>query len=160
MIDLGSAIRTRRERTGLSQLELALAVGYKNSSDISRVETGKQWPDAAKLGLIADTLQCDVWELFADAQGDRPRTATERTAPYAVERPQWQPATLPGGPPTLDDALADVRHFLTGGAEPELLAAIAYQGLMTRYATDQISSAVNSLVMAVESLRDDIATKK
>ena len=81
MIDLGSAIRTRREQTGLSQLDLAMACGYKNSSDISRVETGKQWPDASKLHLIADTLRCAVWQLFADAEGARPLAATEQPAP-------------------------------------------------------------------------------
>lgn len=62
----------------------------------------------------------------------------------------------PLAPPTLDDALKDVQFMLTETDSPELLAAIAYQGLMTRYATDRICSALNSLIGAVESLRDEV----
>ena len=106
MIDLGSAIRTRREQTGLSQLDLAMACGYKNSSDISRVETGKQWPDASKLHLIADTLRCAVWQLFADAEGARPLAATEQPAAYLhPPAPHSAPVARDLGAP-LDDSIA------------------------------------------------------
>lgn len=164
MTDIGDAIRRRRDSAGLSQLDLALAVGYKNGGDISRVETGKQWPDGMRLKAIADALKCSISELFAEAEGAIPMNASDRRAAYSVERTDWPPArpapSLAGEPPTLDDALKDVNLMLTGAAQPELLAAIAYQGLMTRYQTERVCSAINSLVMAVESLRDEITAKK
>lgn len=162
MLDIGNAIRNRRERAGLSQLDLALAVGYKNSSDISRVETGKQWPDAAKLSAMALQFGCSVSELFADAEG-RPPGTREHLPSYNVQgqaqrsAPQPQPPQRdPLDPPTLDDALVDVRFMLTGTDSPELLAAIAYQGMMTRYATERVCSSLNSLLGAIESLRDEV----
>lgn len=69
MIDLGSVIRRRREAAGLSQLTFALAIGYTNNSDVSRIERGTQWPDGERLKLIAAALHCAVWELFAEAEG-------------------------------------------------------------------------------------------
>lgn len=83
-----------------------------------------------------------------------PHRAEERSAPYGAEARSWVDS---GDPPSLDDALADVKLMLTAGNSPELLAAIAYQGMMTRYATERICSALNSLVGAVESLRDEVA---
>jgi len=166
MIDLGSVIRRRRDLAGLSQLELAMSVGYKNGGDISRVETGKQWPDAAKLQGIADALDCSVWELFAEAEG-RPSALSEQRNVYRIKGDRPRMAEPPassylerGDPPTLDDALKDVHFMLTGAADKELLAAVSFQGMMTRYASDKVSSAINSLVMAVESLRETIENRK
>ncbi len=160
MINLGSVIRRRRDMHGMSQLDLAMAVGYKNGGDISRVETGKQWPDPVKLFAIAKELGCSVTELFADAESSRVgHRVTDSRAQYAVEHPIS--TTAPdrsyldrGDPPTLDDALKDVEFMLSSADQRELLAAITYQGMMTRYATDRICSSINSLVMAIESLRD------
>lgn len=163
MIDLGTPIRRRREQAGLSQLDLAMAVGYKNGGDISRVETGKQWPDGAKLAAIAEQLNCAVWELVAESEGvvlgTRETPQRYRAKSQQVQTQGTRPEIRdPLAPPTLDDALKDVRFMLTETDSPELLAAIAYQGLMTRYATDRICSALNSLIGAVESLRDEVET--
>lgn len=166
MTEIGDAIRRRRDAAGLSQLDLALAVGYKNGGDISRVETGKQWPDATKLKAISEALKCSISELFAEAEGWRGKApiASENLATYGSASGEWRPPppapTLGGEPPTLDDALREVKSMLTGGDQPELLAAIAYQGLMTRYQTERVCSAINSLVMAVESLRDELTNRK
>ncbi|MCB1889695.1 MAG: helix-turn-helix transcriptional regulator [Rhodocyclaceae bacterium] len=162
MIELGSAIRRRREQAGLSQLDLALAVGYKNSGDISRIETGKQWPDAAKLSAISQTLSCAVYDLFAESEGRAMRQIEESQTQYQALGRAQRPESgrrLDHEPPTLDDALKDVEFMLTGGDQRELLAAIAYQGLMTRYSTERICSALNSVVMAIESLRDEVEKK-
>lgn len=141
----------------MSQLDLALAVGYKNGGDISRIETGKQWPDAAKLSAVAQALSCNVYELFAEADGQKPRHV-EEPRPASFQGQSQLALSAPGrnefDPPTLDDALKDVHLMLTGGEQPELLAAIAYQGLMTRYSTERICSALNSVVMAIEALRE------
>lgn len=160
MINLGAVIRRRRDLAGLSQLDLAMAVGYKNGGDISRVETGKQWPDPVKLFAIAKELGCSVTDLFAEAESKsgRPRVSDTR-AEYAVDRSVSMPEPGRsyldrGDPPSLDDALKDVDFMLSGTDQRELLAAIAFQGMMTRYATDRICSSINSLVMAIESLRD------
>ena len=161
MIEVGNVIRRRREAARMSQLSLALAIGYKNNSDISRIEKGAQWPDAEKLALIADALNCSVTDLFAEAEG-KVQGTREAPAPYPVMRtPHPEEVASPAErdpltPPSLDDALQEVRFMLTGTDSPELLAAIAYQGLMTRYATERICSSINNLVVAVESLRDEI----
>jgi transcriptional regulator with XRE-family HTH domain len=65
--EVGSAIRGRREQLGLSQKELAKAIG-KHEQMITRYENGKAsipWP---VLDQIAEALKTSPIELFAEAR--------------------------------------------------------------------------------------------
>lgn len=146
----------------MSQLSLALAIGYKNNSDVSRIEKGTQWPDFDKLTSIAKHLDCAIWELFAEAEGvgpagEVPRQPKRREPPpLLATEPPARTYLQRGDPPSLDDALKDVAFYLREGEGQELLASIAFQGMMTRHAAERICSALNGVAMAVESLRDAV----
>lgn len=56
---LGSAIRARRKKQGLSQEKLALMVG-SSKSHIWRIETGKVGVGIDDLSRIADALDIEV----------------------------------------------------------------------------------------------------
>ncbi len=60
---LGSAIRQRREKQGLSQEKLALMVG-SSKSHIWRIETGRVGVGIDDLSRIADALDTEVRELL------------------------------------------------------------------------------------------------
>jgi len=47
----------------MTQLQLADAIGLKEI-DVSRIETGRAWPDLQMKQLIADVLQKPTYELF------------------------------------------------------------------------------------------------
>lgn len=60
-------LRSHREQAGLSQQELALAVGMSRQSVVS-VESGRQSPSVDVALRMADVLGCGVEELFGPAQ--------------------------------------------------------------------------------------------
>ena len=62
--ELGKTIRTARERSGLSQRQLALMAG-SNQSYIWEIETGRVSPSIDALCRIADALGCRVGDLIA-----------------------------------------------------------------------------------------------
>ncbi|MCI9628652.1 MAG: helix-turn-helix transcriptional regulator [Eggerthellaceae bacterium] len=61
---LGSAVRARREKQGLSQEKLALMVG-SSKSHIWRIETGRVGVGLDDLARIADALGTEVRNLIA-----------------------------------------------------------------------------------------------
>ncbi len=60
---LGSAVRARREKQGLSQEKLALMVG-SSKSHIWRIETGRVGVGLDDLARIADALGTEVRNLI------------------------------------------------------------------------------------------------
>lgn len=54
---IGDRIKARREELGMTQLELALKIGYKNKSSVNKIETGVQNLKQSKIKEIADALQ-------------------------------------------------------------------------------------------------------
>jgi len=52
--DLGQRIKTARQGAGLSQQELALAIGLKHAQDVSRYERGKVEVPSSRIDLIAE----------------------------------------------------------------------------------------------------------
>ena len=54
---IGERIRLRREQLGLSQEELAKALGYKSRSSINKIELGLQKLTQSKILSIAEALQ-------------------------------------------------------------------------------------------------------
>lgn len=52
--DLGQRIKTARQGAGLSQQQLALAIGLKHAQDVSRYERGKVEVPSSRIDLIAE----------------------------------------------------------------------------------------------------------
>jgi transcriptional regulator with XRE-family HTH domain len=93
---LGSAIRARRAKLGLTQEELAdrmAALGDENirQSDISRIESGQvQLPRYERLVCLAQALEMTLAELFTLAGWTEERWVTEqsRNDREAPDRPK------------------------------------------------------------------------
>ena len=62
---LGTNLRTAREEQGLTQHELALAVGSQ-AFQISRWENGLHRPKDAMLATLAEVLRVDLAWLYTD----------------------------------------------------------------------------------------------
>lgn len=56
-MSIGERIRRRREELGISQIELAELIGYKDKSTISKIESGDRELRQSKIKAIADALQ-------------------------------------------------------------------------------------------------------
>jgi transcriptional regulator with XRE-family HTH domain len=66
---LGAAVRTRREKLGISQEELAFRAGVYRSY-MSDVEQGKKTLNLGTLGRLALALECRLDELVSDVELD------------------------------------------------------------------------------------------
>lgn len=64
----GSLIRFYRKSRGLTQEQLAEAIGAKGSNRISQYESGKRFPDPDVQEAIADALNISVRDLVPDKQ--------------------------------------------------------------------------------------------
>jgi transcriptional regulator with XRE-family HTH domain len=60
---LSQNIKRYRGRLGLSQMDLALALGI-STTFLSDIETGKKWVSAKTLSDIAKALKIEIFELF------------------------------------------------------------------------------------------------
>lgn len=60
---MGAKIRQFREQAGLTQKQLAEAVGVDQSA-VARWENGENNPTAARIMQIADVLGCNPGDLF------------------------------------------------------------------------------------------------
>lgn len=58
-------IRSLRVKAGLTQTQLADALGYSSSSTVAMWESGQRRPPSSKLPAIAKVLLCDISELFS-----------------------------------------------------------------------------------------------
>lgn len=65
------AFKTARERSGLTQRDLANALGIDQST-VCLWETGKTQPRAKLLPKLASLLNCTVDELLSDSTQPRP----------------------------------------------------------------------------------------
>lgn len=59
-------LRELRQQAELSRTALAFAI-QRDSDTVRDYERGRITPSAAVLGLLADTLNCSVADLFEDA---------------------------------------------------------------------------------------------
>lgn len=66
-IALGQAIMTRRQRKGMTQLDLAERLGIEQHS-VSRMEKGIISPKISRLQDIAELLDCTVADLFRQTE--------------------------------------------------------------------------------------------
>lgn len=83
--ELGAAIKELRKERNMSQETLGNAIGV-DKGNISRYESGKQFPELDKISNIAEALGVEVWELFAKAQGCNFSEASEL---YRVPLISW-----------------------------------------------------------------------
>ncbi len=67
---LGAAIRSRREKLGLSQEELALECGLHRTY-ISQIERGQKSPTLRVLILVAKALKIETSELVSLATSEK-----------------------------------------------------------------------------------------
>ena len=77
MTEMGIRVRNQRERINLSQEELALKLGYKGKSSISRIESGLNEIPQSKMQSFADALDTTIpylmgWEVLTDTDMNQP----------------------------------------------------------------------------------------
>lgn len=58
-----AGVAPRRRAAGLTQQEMADALGISRSM-VAMIETGKAWPIASILPAMAETLGCNIDELY------------------------------------------------------------------------------------------------
>lgn len=61
---LGINIKEIRNSKGLTQLYVSKKLGYKSTSMLSEIESGKKGLDAEKVPLLAEILGVSINELF------------------------------------------------------------------------------------------------
>ncbi|MBP3892239.1 MAG: XRE family transcriptional regulator [Solobacterium sp.] len=66
-MSIGENIKRRRQELGLTQQDLADALGYKTRSTITKIESGENDVTQKKLMKIAEVLNTSVESLFADS---------------------------------------------------------------------------------------------
>ena len=80
-MEIGDRIRARREELGISQEELAKAIGYKSRSSINKIEIDGRGLPQDKIMLIAKALRVTPSYLMGWAENDeeavRRREASE-----------------------------------------------------------------------------------
>ena len=83
---LGDAVRTRRRRLGLTQLELGhpLSKGF-----VSAVEHGRTLPSLGAIHLIAERLELPLHELLADVNDRLSEVYTPAHEQPANDRSGW-----------------------------------------------------------------------
>lgn len=70
------AIKALREKSGLTQEQLAKLLGLESESAVSMWETGNRHPRTDKLPLLAKIFNCSINDLF-DEQQERPPITEE-----------------------------------------------------------------------------------
>jgi transcriptional regulator with XRE-family HTH domain len=68
--NIGAVIKRLREASRFTQDQFGMRVGT-DKGNISRIESGKQEPEIARLEAIATTLGTTLSAIFAEAEGDK-----------------------------------------------------------------------------------------
>lgn len=66
---VGQRIRQERERVGMSQEQLAVAVGLGNRSQVNKVESGVRRVDSMELHRFSEALGVPMDAFFDEARG-------------------------------------------------------------------------------------------
>jgi transcriptional regulator with XRE-family HTH domain len=88
---LGEVIRTQRELLGMTQRELADALGLYEATAVSDYEYGIRVPHLDRLITLASALDLtmtDLWELVEDPDGQR-MTELERLRDQVAKLERW-----------------------------------------------------------------------
>ena len=92
----GERIRLLREKKGISQSDLSIAVGYKTRSSITKIEKGESDPPQNMLIKIANALEVTPAALLGDSSAaeyerldarrpSAPRTLEARIVSYGMD---------------------------------------------------------------------------
>ncbi len=66
-----SGLRSCRKAADISQADLARALGTSRES-ISAWESGKYWPSASVLPMLAEACRCRIEDLYLPEEGSEP----------------------------------------------------------------------------------------
>lgn len=66
MTNIGERIRKIREEKGITQKFVADKLGYKNSSTLCAIESGKKELPSKKVPILAEVLDISIEEIFFD----------------------------------------------------------------------------------------------
>ena len=148
---IGAQIKRIRTQRGISQLDLALAIGYNGQGNVSRIEKDEQWPDGERLDAIADALGCNVSDFFVYAECENEaeintghHSCAERIVSYMAGEKE----------PSLDEALRAVEFELPAidSRTQAVLTVEVFKAVVSKQNTDRVVGALNSLVIAVEQM--------
>jgi len=70
MREFGERVKARREELGMTQLDLALKIGYKSKQAICKIETGDRGVSVEKVNLLADALRIPLDVLVGSSEQD------------------------------------------------------------------------------------------
>lgn len=70
MKEFGERLKARREELGMTQLDLALKIGYKSKQAICKIETGDRGVSVEKVNLLADALRIPLDVLVGSSEQD------------------------------------------------------------------------------------------
>lgn len=70
MKGFGERVKARREEIGMSQLDLALKIGYKTKQAICKIETGDRGIKVEKVNQLADALGVSIDFLIGSSEQD------------------------------------------------------------------------------------------
>lgn len=70
MKEFGERVKARREELGMTQLDLALKIGYKSKQAICKIETGDRGISVEKVNLLADALRIPLDVLVGSSEQD------------------------------------------------------------------------------------------
>ena len=76
----GERVKARREELGISQLTLALKIGYQSKQAVSKIENGIRGMDIDRVSLLADALGTTVDYLMGVEKQDLIRELEEELA--------------------------------------------------------------------------------
>lgn len=79
-MELAALVRKRRKACGLTQFDLAVAIGLKQTVSVSRYENGKSIPDPQVFENMIAALGMDAekaWPLWGLAYAERVRAGLE-----------------------------------------------------------------------------------
>lgn len=70
MKEFGERVKARRLELGMSQLDLALKIGYNTKQAISKIESGERGIKVEKINLLADALGIPIDALIGETEQD------------------------------------------------------------------------------------------
>ena len=92
MTTFGDNVRNIRKEKGMTQEELALALGYKGRSSVNKIEKNVAQIPQETIQRLADVLGVPVAKLFADAEPVTPAISSDlmEFLPFLEKAEEWQ----------------------------------------------------------------------
>lgn len=92
MTTFGDNVRNIRKEKGMTQEELALALGYKDRSSVNKIEKNVAQIPQETIQRLADVLGVPVAKLFADAEPVTPAIPSDlmEFLPFLEKAEEWQ----------------------------------------------------------------------